>query len=276
MVALWLLICRGASIELRHHLDGAIWHALWDAAFFVSSLLLCAVFGVALGNVVRGVPFTAAGEFFLPLWGAAGQAVRSGIFDGYTLLVGAAALAALALHGALWLALKLPGELETRARRLAGRLLWAAAAAGALVTAASLRVQPLLREHLAARPWGGVPALAALAGLGAAAWCLRRGALTAALLGSSAFLLGMLGAAACGLYPYALPGLPGGAPGLTVEAAAAPAYGLRVGLWWWVPGMLLAVAYSVHMYRSFGGKVAIAGAPGAEQTEAQAEGAAGY
>ena len=128
-----------------------------------------------------------------------------------------------------------------------------------LVAAASLRVQPLLLAHLAARPAGALLPAAAAAGLAAAAWNLRRGALLGALLGSSAFLLGMLGAAAFGLYPYVLPGLAGGAPGLTAAAAAAPAHGLRIGLGWWAPGMLLAVAYSVHMYRSFGGKVEVEG-----------------
>ena len=45
--------------------------------------------------------------------------------------------------------------------------------------------------------------------------------------------------------------------GLTVEAAAAGAYGLRGALWWWIPGMLLVGGYFVYTYRHFAGKVSL-------------------
>ena len=63
----------------------------------------------------------------------------------------------------------------------------------------------------------------------------------------------MLTSAAAGLYPYVLPANTDPALGLTIENAAAPAYGLRIGLAWFVPGMLLAAGYFVYTYRhSFG------------------------
>src|SRR3984957_10356477 len=68
MIVLWLLILRGISIEFRSHLEGPVWGSLWDAVFCGASGLLAIFFGAALGNVVRGVPFDAAGDFFLPLW----------------------------------------------------------------------------------------------------------------------------------------------------------------------------------------------------------------
>src|SRR6202048_2171750 len=55
MIVLWLIILRGASIELRMHIDTLVWHPLWDAVFAASSALLAIFFGAALGNVVRGV-----------------------------------------------------------------------------------------------------------------------------------------------------------------------------------------------------------------------------
>jgi cytochrome bd ubiquinol oxidase subunit II len=65
-----------------------------------------------------------------------------------------------------------------------------------------------------------------------------------------------LTSAAFGVFPYVLPsnGSPGA--GLTVTSAAAAEYGLYVGLAWWIPGMALAVLYSVFVYRHFAGKVA--------------------
>src|SRR6266436_6779230 len=68
MVVLWLLILRGISIELRDHIDSPVWKPLWDVVFAGSSALLAVFFGAALGNVVRGAPLDASGEFFLPLW----------------------------------------------------------------------------------------------------------------------------------------------------------------------------------------------------------------
>jgi len=265
MMVLWLLIGRGTGVELRSHVASDVWRTFWDAIVFVSSLLLAVFFGAALGNVVRGVPFGADGQFFLPLWSDFRLGPPSGILDWYTVLVGVTALLALALHGALWLAVKLPGELEARARRLARRLVWAVAAATALATWASFAVQPHIPESLAARPWGAVFPLLAVGGLAGVAWLGRRddaAGARGAFLASCAYLLGMLTSAAFGLYPYVLPGRPAIASGLTAQGAAAPLYGLRIGLVLWIPGMILATLYSVHVYRSFAGKVAIEEAAG--------------
>src|SRR3954463_3990106 len=68
IIVLWLLMMRGLSIELRQHIDNPLWATFWDAAFFVGSSLLAVFLGVALGNVVRGVPLDADGNFFLALW----------------------------------------------------------------------------------------------------------------------------------------------------------------------------------------------------------------
>ena len=65
----------------------------------------------------------------------------------------------------------------------------------------------------------------------------------------------MLSSAAFWLYPYVLPSRVDSQFGLTIANAAAPAYGLNVGLAWWIPGIALAIAYFVFMYRRFAGKV---------------------
>src|SRR5437870_12260784 len=50
-IALWLLIMRGASIELRMQIDSGVWRSFFDGLFFLSSSLLAIVFGAALANV---------------------------------------------------------------------------------------------------------------------------------------------------------------------------------------------------------------------------------
>src|SRR6266704_689570 len=67
MIVLWLLILRGISIEVRNHIDSPVWKPFWDVIFAGASALLAIDFGAALGNIVRGAPLDAAGNFFLPL-----------------------------------------------------------------------------------------------------------------------------------------------------------------------------------------------------------------
>src|SRR5712691_4244016 len=118
MIVLWLLIARGASIELRMHVDVHVWRAFFDGLLFVSSALLAIFFGAALANVIRGVPLLPDGYFFLPLWTNWRVGPEPGILDWYTVLGGLVALVALTIHGALYLAVKTDGELQQRARRL--------------------------------------------------------------------------------------------------------------------------------------------------------------
>jgi cytochrome bd-type quinol oxidase subunit 2 len=65
----------------------------------------------------------------------------------------------------------------------------------------------------------------------------------------------MLVSAAVGLYPYVLPSNGDTAFSMTVVNTAAAPYGLRVGLYWFIPGVLLTTGYFVYTYRSFAGKV---------------------
>jgi cytochrome d ubiquinol oxidase subunit II len=95
----------------------------------------------------------------------------------------------------------------------------------------------------------------AVAGLLGIAWFLRTRNERRAFLSSCAYLLGMLTSVAFSLYPRLLPATTDPAFTLTIENAKAPEHGLRVGIAWWLLGMILALAYLVYSYRSFSGKV---------------------
>jgi cytochrome d ubiquinol oxidase subunit II len=257
MIVLWLLILRGISIEFRHLVHGAAWTPLWDVVFSLSSLLLIVFFGAALGNVVRGVSFDAEGHFFAPLWTHFRVGPEPGVLDWFTVTTGLTALAVLVLHGALWLVLKTTGELQQRAERAARRAFWASVIAVALLTLLTFRVQPQVALNLSQRPWGAVFPALAVGGLIAVRIFIGRRNELRAFLASCGLLIGLLSSAAFGLYPYVLPSLDDPAAGLTAEAAAAAEYGLRIGLVWWIPGMLLVTAYFVFTYRHLRGKVAL-------------------
>jgi cytochrome d ubiquinol oxidase subunit II len=254
-MVLWLLILRGCAIEFRNHLTSATWTPFWDTVFAGASSLLAIFFGAALGNVLRGVPLDEAGDFFLPLWTDFRPGPDPGILDWYTVLIAIFALVTLTLHGALWLNLKTEGDLQARARRLATGAAAVVMLLTAISTPASFAIQPHILESFSANPWGfAFPALA-LANLAGVWFFLTHRRDLPAFLSSCGFIGAMLCSAAFGIFPYVLPSNGDRSRGLSIYNAAAPDYGLTVGLWWWVPGMVLALGYTLFVYRNFAGKV---------------------
>jgi len=249
MIVLWLLVFRALGIELRHQLDHRLWHQLWDVAFTLSSLLLAMFFGAALGNVVRGVATDEAGRFFAPLWTNLHVDPSPGVIDWYTLLVALNATAALTLHGAAWLAWRTAGVVERRSATALARAWVATLVLTLCVTASTLIVQPQMRANLSSGVGWWLPPMVALVAFIALGVFAKRGRWKAAFLSSCAFLAGMLGSAAAAIFPYVLPAR-NVAHSLTIAEAATEPYALRVAFYWWVPGVLLAIAYFAFNYRN--------------------------
>jgi cytochrome bd ubiquinol oxidase subunit II len=255
MMVLWLLILRGIGIELRMHLDSTVWRGLFNGAFGISSVLLAIFYGAALGNVIRGVPLQPDGYFFLPLWTNWNVGASPGVLDWYTVLAGVLTLAALALHGAHYAALKTAGDLNRRARRAAAMLVPAVALLTAVSLVATLLIRPgLLNNYRHAPVLYGIPAVVA-ASL-AAMWRFgRNGNEKSAFLASCAYLAAMLCGAAAAVYPNLLLSTTDPRLNITVYNAHSGAHSLAVGLIWWSFGMLLAAGYFVFVYRMFRGKI---------------------
>src|SRR5207249_3235719 len=111
LLILVALIVRVLAIEYRNKETGAVWRRRWDLAHTASAAVPALLWGVAFGNIVRGVPIDAAheytGSFFT-------------LLNPYALLGGLTTLSLFTLHGAVFLALKTDGELRARARRVIG------------------------------------------------------------------------------------------------------------------------------------------------------------
>ena len=259
MIVLWLLIMRGASVELRMHIDDRLWRSFFDALFFFSSSLLAVFFGAALANVIRGVPLRADGYFFLPLWTNWRVGPEPGILDWYTVIGGVVALVALAIHGALYLAVKTEGDLQLRARAFARRS-WAvlfAITVVSLIATISVRSDALVNYYR--YPLAFAIPVAVLASLGGMLYFCRSQADRKAFASSCVYLSTMLVGAAVSLYPRLLPSSSDVAHDITVQNALSAPYALRVGLIWWAFGMVLAMIYFVVVYRMFRGKVTMDG-----------------
>jgi len=255
MMVLWLLILRGVSIEFRSHVGSHIWSVFWDAVFSLASILLAIFFGAALGNVARGVPLDAAGNFFEPLWTNFQPAGQTGILDWYTILIGVAALAVLALHGATWLTWRTTDDLRDRAHAAASLLWWLVAALTVVVTFTSFRLLPQGLLSFRVHPFGFIFPMLAIAGLLAVKLFLRTEQEAPAFAASSTYIVGMLTSVTFTLYPNVLPATTGLQNNLTIFNAKAADYGLKIGLIWWLIGMSLAVTYTIVTYTKFAGKI---------------------
>lgn len=130
---LWLLIFRAIGLELRGQIHNKLWEAVWDKAFGVASFLLALFFGIAMGNVVRGVNLGMvengisaheAHYFFLPLWNPSFSptAAHLGIIDWFTILLGLVAVVILTIHGANWIIYKTNSDLNNKLRTVIFKL----------------------------------------------------------------------------------------------------------------------------------------------------------
>ena len=254
-IVLWLLVVRAFGIELGEHIHEPLWRPLFDVAFTSASVLLTFFFGVAAGNVVRGVPLAGDGYFFEPLWTDFMPGPHPGVLDWYTALIGILSLAALAGHGAYYVAVKTTGDLQSRARAVGGALWYAVVAMTVASLAATVRVRPGVLDNYRMHPWGWtIPAVVVVA-LAAMRYYTSTGRPRRAFTASAVYVAGMIGGAAFALYPVLLPSSTSSSDSLTIYNGQTGAYSLRVGLVWWAIGISLAVVYFAVLYRSFRGTV---------------------
>jgi cytochrome d ubiquinol oxidase subunit II len=155
------LIVRGVAFEFRGKDPRPGWRTFWDWMIFFGSLVPALLWGVALGNLLQGVPIDAnknfTGNFF-------------SLISPYTLITGVYALLLITLHGAVFLSLKTDGEVRDRARSAAWRL-WLPAVIVAVVTIVSSDLATDMFKKLGVNP-GVIPITGAVALL-ASGWFIR-------------------------------------------------------------------------------------------------------
>lgn len=126
MLVLFALIVRAVSFEF--HAGDPKWRKVWDVCFFLGSAFPALLFGIAVGNIIAGIPMDAQGNYIgIPLLG---------LITPFTLLTGLLGLSMFIAAGACWLALKAPLGSDLRARSLKVRTLsqWVAVALFVLAT----------------------------------------------------------------------------------------------------------------------------------------------
>ena len=245
MLVLFSLILRAVSLEFRAH--DADRKSLWEAAFVIGSALPALLFGVALGNVVVGVPLDAKGDF-------AGTFFT--LLRPLPLVFGLLGLCAFLLHGATYAALKTDGDLRRKAQKAALRLVPAFAAAFALSFVMVAIFLPQALKRIPAWIFAGLVFLA----LVLVALALKKGRDGRAFASSSAAFLSLWGIVASIHYPN-LVRAADPALSLTIANASSSALTLKAMLIIAAIGMPLVIGYTIYAFRVFKGKSG-AGGPG--------------
>lgn len=242
ILVLWLLVGRGLALELRHQIVNPLWESACDVVFCLASAALAFVFGVALGNVVRGVPLRPDGYFSEPLFH---------ILNWYGLLIGLFGLVVLCGQGASFLAWRGTGALGERARQAARRIVIGETVLFVVLIWPTYSVRHEMLTNLTDHPWRLIFPALAIGALVSQFLMQSRGRWLAAFVSSSLFIVGLLTTMAAGIYPNLLPARDNRPYGLTIHNSAAGHHALVTAAVWWPIGMALAAVYFVFAYRMF-------------------------
>ena len=250
MLLLAALIFRAVSLEFRSKVDSSRWKEFWDWAFGIGSLLPAVLFGVAFGNILRGVPIDAQ-----HMW----KGSFLGLLNPYAVLIGLLSLCLFTMHGAIYLSMKTDGKLRDRVAAWIPKSWMATMGLYLLATIATIFVSPFLFAGMMKNPLFWALFLLLLAGamfIPVAAKAQRYGR---AFIASSLTIACMIGLSAMSLFPRLVPSITDLNNSLTIYNASSSQTTLTTMLVIALIGMPLVILYTVVIYRVFRGKVVITG-----------------
>jgi cytochrome bd ubiquinol oxidase subunit II len=248
MLLLVALILRAVALEFRGKLEAPRWQRFWDRMFGIGSLVPALLYGVAVGNILRGVPLDAQGNFtgsFL------------GLLNPYALVTGLLSLVMFTCHGAIYMTLKADGELAARMRNAAARLWIAWVALQVLGTLLTFFVSPWLLAGLPGRPALWICLLGLLGALLYLPVAIRGAKPMRAFLASAVAIATTIALVGASLYPRLVPARSDLARSLTIANASSTPRTLETMLVIALIGMPLVLLYTIYIYRKFKGKVEI-------------------
>jgi cytochrome d ubiquinol oxidase subunit II len=248
MLVLVALILRAVSFEFRGKVASPVWRSVWDWAFGLGSLVPAVVFGVAVGNILRGLPFDAEGNLEVSLLG---------LLNPYALVIGLLSLAMFLMHGATYLTLKTDGALRERMAAWAGRLWVVYVVMFVVASVATFAAAPWLFRGAGPSPLTWVCAAALLAAEFFLPVSLKERRFGRAFLASSICIAAQIGLAAVALFPRLVPARPDLARSLTIYNASSSPRTLTTMLVIALIGMPFVVAYTAIIYRVFKGKTVL-------------------
>lgn len=274
---LFALILRPVGFKYRSKRESTAWRTGWDWALFIGGFVPALIFGVAIGNVLQGVPFHLNDDLRIFYDGT----TLFELLNPYAILCGLVSVAMLVMHGAAWLVLKTDGPVAVRARgfgsiaalattvlfALGGVFLWLGIDGyrftSEIVTDGPSN--PLSKTvevaggvwfaNYAAHPWMMLaPALGLVFPL-VAFVLLRARREVLALLSSSLAIFGIIATVGLTMFPFILPSSVDPKSSLTVWDASSSHMTLFIMLVVALIFIPIIVAYTSWVYRVLWGKV---------------------
>lgn len=249
MLLLVGLIFRAVAIEFRSKEPSPKWRQAWDIAFCVASMIIPVLMGVALGNMVVGIPvdahFEYTGGFF-------------NLLNPYSLILGVTTLSLFIMHGAIYLVMKTEGELQDRVKVLGKNATIVFVAMYFVLSAATLFLAPGMAEKMRAEPWLAIlPVIALLAILNTPRMMVK-GKEAYGFLNSCIAIGALMGLFGLGTYPNLVTSSTDPSYSLTIRNASATEPTLTTMMTIALMGMPFVIAYTIIIYRVFRGKVNVA------------------
>jgi cytochrome d ubiquinol oxidase subunit II len=249
MALLFALIFRGVSIEFRSKMAGPGWRRAWDFGFFASSLLASFLFGVGVGNAMVGIPLDERGVY-------AGEFLD--LFGPYPLLLGLLTVAMFALHGALYLSLKVPrGDLHDRVRDWVWHAWGVFLVLYILATDYTLAAVPRAVANFGRAPWAAALVVANVLAIANVPRSVFRSAPGRAFLSSCASIAALVALFGLALWPNLVTASNDPSHSLTIYNAASSEKTLGIMLALALVGMPLTLTYTGLVYWTFRRRVEI-------------------
>jgi len=247
MMLLSGLIFRAVAIEFRSKQPMTWYRWMWDILFFLSSLLIAFMLGLILGNLIRGIPLDAQGEYL---------GSSSDLFNPYAILVGALTAALFAMHGAIYILMKSEGVFHDHMRVFVNPTIIVFVMLYAIATAATLIYMPHMKDILTERPlYFGIVIVNMLA-IANIPREINLGRDPFAFASSCLNMVCLLALFALGTYPNVVRASNGpDALSLTIFNSSSTEMTLQILLIMAVIGLPLVMAYTVTVYVIFRGKV---------------------
>ncbi|MCG6912927.1 cytochrome d ubiquinol oxidase subunit II [bacterium BMS3Abin03] len=248
MFLLFVLIFRAVAIEFRSKQQMKWWRKWWDISFSVSSILIAFLMGVALGNIITGIPLGAdkefAGSFF-------------DLLNPYSILVGVTTVALFIMHGTIYATMKTEGELQNKIRTWVNNSIIFFVMMYAVLTTTTLIYYPHMSEHFIGEPFLYVVALLNMLAIANIPREIHHGKEFLAFLSSGFSILTLFILFAIGIFPNIVISNPNPEYSLTIYNAASSQTTLNIMLIIAAIGVPFVLAYTFTIYWVFRGKVKI-------------------
>ena len=246
MLVLVALIMRAAALEFRNKVESTAWKGMFDKLFFLGSFLASVLFGVAVGNLMRGIPIDQGGTF---------TGTFLGLLNPYSIFMGLLSLAMFTLQGATYLTLRVSGGLAERVSAWAMRL-WAVFVAVYLAAALwTFGLSPHLYHRYYAVRWHWVSIALFVAAVAALPVFIKKRKPAQAFLCSSLAIAGLTSTLALAAFPLLAPSSTNLDYSLTAFNASSTDLTLRTMLILALVGVPIVIAYTIYIYTVFKGKV---------------------